>query len=180
MYCKCVDLSHQISHREASEMANAPNGRISAVAHWWVSPSSWSAVFAHIFYAYQISTCNVLVQCHVCDGSVLRQLDWIIAHWDPWGGSGIFPWREFFKDFNVWRFFGMINLFPDVLDPTNRFLGWFCVDIACATFFLKVIHEKVGSFWKNRTKSRFFSKIGLCILHGHVHFFVQYQGFRHL
>ena len=29
----------------------------------------------------------------------------------------------------------------------NRFVWWFCIDIACATFFRKVIHGKVETNW---------------------------------
>ena len=53
--------------------------------------------------------------------------------------------------------FGGFCWFSCVLSMRNRFVWWFCIDIACATFFLKAILEKVGTFWNlDRKKSRFF------------------------
>ena len=54
-----------------------------------------------------------------------------------------FPGVNFFKGFNIWRFFGMINLFPDLLDPANRSEGRFYVDIGGALFFQRFFHVKV-------------------------------------
>ena len=79
------------------------------------------------------------------------------AHWNPWRAKS-----ETFVCYkkNLARLvaLGAIlirkNWFWDVLDPANRFLGWFCVDIGGVLFFQSFFHDEVTLLWSWWLKMR--------------------------
>jgi len=57
--------------------------------------------------------------------------------------KNFFPGRNIFSGAEKSKLDG----FQVVLDPANRFVWWFCIDMACVTFYLNVFSLNARSFW---------------------------------